>query len=170
LVHQLAALDPRWAIQIYELNSQSETMERVDPCANGNIESWLVPLRECQLLLDRAKDDLAPIIAAAPEAICAHPVPRDHEVLLRFRGLPFARWKDGRIDFATGTLWQELRPRTEHELHQLILKLKNFRNPLACNVRHPLYRAQPERSMQTIVIQDSAASTFCWTRNTSMNR
>ena len=154
LVHQLAALDPRLAIQIYELNSQSETMERVDPCANGNIQSWLVPLRECQLLLDRAKDDLAPIIATAPEAICAHPIPRDHEVLLRFRGLPFARWRDGRIDFAAGSLWQELRPRTEHELHQLILNLKNFRNPVASALRHPLYRAQPERWMQTIVIQD----------------
>jgi hypothetical protein len=156
LLHQLAALDRRLMIQIYELNSRSETMERVDPCANGNIESALVPLRECQQLLDRAKDDLGRIIASAPEAIRAHPVARDQEVLLRFRGLPFLRWREGRIDFGIGPVWRELHPRTEHELQQLIANLKRFRNPLAPNSRHSLYRAQPESWMQQIIMQDIA--------------
>jgi hypothetical protein len=49
---------------------------------------------------------------------------------------------------------KKLRPRTEHELQHLILKPKSFRNPLASDLRHRLYRVQPERSMQTIVMQD----------------
>jgi hypothetical protein len=62
LAHQLGALDPRLAIQIYELNWRTEEVERVDPRGNGNVQSWLVPLRESQMLLDRANGDLSRII------------------------------------------------------------------------------------------------------------
>lgn len=154
LTYQLAALDPRLAIQIYELNFRSESVERVNPCSNGNINSWLVPLRECELLLNRAQPDLANIIAAAPEAIRAHAIPRAQEVVLRFRGLPFARWKDGQVQFGAGSVWRALRPSHQHELQQLLLNLKNFRNPLATKTQHPLYRVQAERWMQTLVLED----------------
>ena len=86
LAHQLASLDSRLAVQVCELNSLNEQVEPVDPRADGNVSSWLVAHRECELLLDRAKRDLAPIVALAPEAICAHPVPHQEEVALRFLG------------------------------------------------------------------------------------
>jgi len=37
---------------------------------------------------------------------------------------------------------------------QFQLNLRNFRNPLASDTRHPLYRAQAERWMRSIVVQD----------------
>ena len=72
LAYRLGALDPGVAIQIYELDALSETLERVNPCAEGNVSTWLVPHRESQLLLDRAKEVLAPIIALAPREIRTH--------------------------------------------------------------------------------------------------
>jgi hypothetical protein len=154
LASQLAALDPRFPVQIYELNSLNEHIERTNPCSNGNVSSWLMPHRESELLLCRAKADLEKVKALATEAICAHAVPHEQEVILRFRGLPFARWKDGQVYFGSGAVWGKLCERNEHELKQLILNLKAFRNPLAANLRHPLYRAQAERWMQAMLMQD----------------
>ncbi len=154
LAHQLGALNPRLAIQIYELNSLQETVERVDPCSNGNVNSWLVPRRESELLKGRANGALTPIVALAPEAISADAVPQEQEVVLRFRGLPFARWQDGRVYFGSDAVWEELCGGNENRLKQLVLSLRTFRNPLASNPRHPLYRAQAERWMQSMVKQD----------------
>ena len=39
-------------------------------------------------------------------------------------------------------------------LRQLIMNLQNFRNPSAKDARHPLYRGQPERWLQSIIAQD----------------
>lgn len=76
------------------------------------------------------------------------------EVVLRFRGLAFARWQDDRIFFDVHGLWQELNARTELPLKQLLLNLQNFRNLLASDSRHPLYRSQSERWLQSLVAQD----------------
>jgi len=154
LANRLCALDPRLGIEIYELDAQRETLERVDPCSSGNVASWLVPHRESQLLLDRASSALAPLIALSPESIRAHASPHSQEVVLRFRGLAFARWHENRIFFGSDSTWAELRNKNEPALKQLIANLQNFRNPLASNVRHALYRAQAERWMQTLVHQD----------------
>jgi hypothetical protein len=154
LAHQLGALNPRLSIQIYELNSLYERVERVDPCSHGNVNSWLVPRRESELLKGRADGALAAIVALAPEAISAHAVPQEQEVVLRFRGLPFARWQDGRVYFGGDGAWEELRRGNEDRLKQLVLSLQNCRNPLASSLQHPLYRAQAERWLQSMVMQD----------------
>lgn len=154
LANRLRALDPRLAVELYELDPRRETLERVDPCATGNVASWLVPRREAQLLLDRASSGVAPLIALSPESIRAHASPHTQEVVLRFRGLAFARWHENKIYFGSDSTWEELRSKNEPALKQLIANLRNLRNPLASNVRHALYRAQAERWMQTLVHQD----------------
>lgn len=154
LANRLRALDPRLAVELYELDPRRETLERVDPCATGNVASWLVPRREAQLLLDRASSAVAPLIALSPESIRAHASPHTQEVVLRFRGLAFARWHENKIYFGSDSTWEELRSKNEPALKQLIANLRNLRNPLASNVRHALYRAQAERWMQTLVHQD----------------
>ncbi|HEY2119846.1 MAG TPA: hypothetical protein VGH37_11725 [Candidatus Acidoferrum sp.] len=132
----------------------TEKLEKVDPCASGNISTWLVPRRETRLLLDRAAPDIAPLLALAPDRITMHPNVQTREVMLRFRGLPFARWQDGRVFFDVHGLWQELDVRTELPLRQLVLNLQNFRSPLANDTRHPLYRGQSERWLQAIIAKD----------------
>jgi hypothetical protein len=145
LAHRLAALGPRCPVSVYELDPLSEKLEKVDPCSSGNNDTWLVPRREAQQLLDRAEGAIAPIVALAPDAITIHPSVQTREVFLRFRGLPFARWQDGRAFFDVHGMWQELDAPTELPLKQLLLNLRSFRNPLAADCRHPLYRGQAER-------------------------
>lgn len=116
-----------------------ETLEKVDPWASGNIATWLAPRRELQLLIDRAAAALAPVLELAPQEITAHASTQDREVVLR--GLPFARWNDGRVYFDVGGTWEELRKQNEVELKQLVLNQQNFRNPLASETRRPLFRA-----------------------------
>src|ERR1700686_1383538 len=154
LANRLRALDERLAVEVYELDPRRETLERVEPGASGNVASWLVPRRETQLLFDRASPALAPLISLSPDSVRAHASPHSQEVVLRFRGLAFARWQDNKIYFGSDSTWEELRPKNEPALKQLIANLQNFRNPLAGNVRHALYRAQAERWMQTLVCQD----------------
>lgn len=50
------------------------------------------------------------IIGMAPKAVTAHPVAQSREVWLRFRGLPFARWDDGRVFFGINDAREELTP------------------------------------------------------------
>jgi hypothetical protein len=154
LANRLRALDEQLAVEVYELDPQRETLERVDPCASGNVASCLVPRRETQLLLDRASSALAPLIALSPESIRAHASPHTQEVVLRFRGLAFARWHENKIFYGSHSTWEELRNKNEPALKQLVANLRNFRNSLAGDVRHTLYRAQAERWMQTLVHQD----------------
>jgi hypothetical protein len=154
LAHRLRALDDCLAIELYEFDPQRETLKRLDPRASGNVASWLLPRREAQLLLDRASSVLAPLIALSPEAVRVHAFPNTQEVILRFRGLAFARWHEDKVFFGTNSTWEELRSKNEPALKQLIANLQNFRKPLASNVRHVLYRAQAERWMQTLVHQD----------------
>ena len=157
LAHQLSALDSRLAIQLYELHSLNEHLERVDPCSNGNVDSWLIPHRESEALLACAQADLQPLIALAPDSISAHPSPGDQEVVLRFRGLSFARWCDGQICFGHRAPGKLLSPRTEPELKNLVLQLKKFRAPLTSHPLHPFYRAQAERWLQSLIAQDVSA-------------
>lgn len=154
LENRLRALDGRVSLQVFELDAQREILVPVNLCASGNVTSWLVPRRESQLLLDRADAALAPILALAPEAIRAHASPHTQEVVLRFLGLAFARWHENKVYFGSDSIWQELRPENERALKQLIANLQSFRNPLASYLRHPLYRAQAERWLQTLVCQD----------------
>jgi hypothetical protein len=154
LAHRLAALGANCPVAVYELDPISENLEKVNLRATGNVATWLVPRRESQALLDRAGKDLAPIIALAPDAITSHASVQTKEVVLRFRGLSFARWRENQICFTVRGAWKELGARNELALRQLILNLQNFRSPLAGDIRHPLFRGQAERWMQSVVAQD----------------
>jgi hypothetical protein len=89
----------RLAIQVYELNSLHEHIERAEPVSNGNVNARLVPQRESELSVSEANGDLARVMAFSPEAISVHVLLREHQVLLRFPGLPSARGKAGKYFF-----------------------------------------------------------------------
>ena len=111
LLHQRAcALHPELPLELFEHDHASETFTRVEPRATGNIHSWIVPHRETQTLLDRARPDLDPIVALAPHAIRLHAIVPSKEIWLRFRGLPFAHWKDGGVFFGLKKPWETAEP------------------------------------------------------------
>ena len=76
------------------------------------------------------------------------------EVWLRFRGLSFACWNDGRIYFGIGECRRELKTTSQKDLKQLLEDLARYRHPLATDARHALYRAQPERWLESLVRED----------------
>jgi hypothetical protein len=126
----------------------------LDPRAAGNIDSWIVPQRETQSLLDRARAALDPIVALAPRAISLHPSVASGEVWLRFRGLAIARWDDGRVFFGASERREELSAASRPALKQLLNDLETYRHPLATDTRHALYRAQPERWLEASIRED----------------
>ncbi|MGB2624556.1 MAG: hypothetical protein WA857_07135 [Candidatus Acidiferrum sp.] len=149
-----AALTSDLSLELYEREPVRESLERVDVRRAGNQETWLVPHRESQALLDRARAALEPIVNLSPRAIAVHPVAPLREVCLRFRGLAFARWEDGRVFFGCPDAREELTPSTLPALKTLLEQLEIHRHPLATESRHALYRAQPERWLESLVRED----------------
>jgi len=154
IAHRLAALDPQLAVGLYEHDSALNTLEKIDPRRAGNLDTWLVPHRESEALLNLARPALNPILALAPQAVTLHPAAQSREVWLRFRGLPFARWDDGRVFFGINDAREELTPASRPALKRLLHDLAVHRHPLASDTRHSLYRAQPERWLESIVRED----------------
>jgi hypothetical protein len=149
-----AALNPELSIEFYERHPVRETLERVDPRHAGNLDSWLVPHRETQALLDLSRASLDPVVALSPRAIAVHPNVQSREVLLRFRGLLFARWDDGRVFFGNPDPREELTLSSMPAFKELIQQLELYRHPLATDTRNPLYRAQAERWLEALVRED----------------
>jgi hypothetical protein len=154
IARRLAALEPHCPVELYEREPTLETLEKMDPRRAANLDAWLVPHRESEALLDRARPALAEIAALAPRAITMHPVTQSREVWLRFRGLPFARWDDGRIFFGISDARQELSSTSTPALKHLLHDLEVHRHSLASDTRHSLYRAQAERWLESIVRED----------------
>src|SRR6266436_890806 len=154
VAHRLAALDPQLPFEIYEHDPALETLEKIDPRRAGNLATWLVPHRASEALLTQARIALDAIVAMAPQAVTLHPAAQSREVWMRFRGLPFARWDGGRVFFGSTDARQELTSASGPALKHLLHELEMFRHPLANETRHPLYRAQPERWLESIVRED----------------
>lgn len=154
VVHRIGALTPDLSIELYERDPIRDTLERINPRHAGNQDAWLVPYRESQALLDSARSALDPVIALSPLAITIHPLAQSREVWLRFRGLAFARWDEGRIFFGCPEAREELVPSSLSALKNLLQQFETNRHPLAIETRHALYRAQPERWLESLVCED----------------
>jgi hypothetical protein len=154
VAHRLSALDPQLSVELYEHDPALNILEKIDPRRAGNLDTWLVPHRESEALLNQAQPTLDAIIALAPQAVTLHPAAQSREVWLRFRGLPFARWQDGRVFFGLADAREELTPDSRPTLKHLLHDLEVHRQPLASDTRHSLYRVQPERWLESIVRED----------------
>lgn len=148
------ALHSQLALELYECDPLREVLEKLDPRAAGNIDSWIVPQREAQSLLERASAALDRIVALAPQAMSVHPSVASGEVWLRFRGLAIARWDDGRVFFGTDEQREELSAASWSACQTLVADLEIYRHPLASDTRHKLYRAQAERWLEAMVRED----------------
>jgi hypothetical protein len=160
VAHSCAALAPNVGVRLFSLDSRSDVLEEINVGQAGNVDSWLVPHREFQVLLDRAHSAVAPIVALAPRCITLHPAP-SRAVLLRFRGLQFAAWENGELFFLHGDSRQIIRGDVRASLSAKLQELELHRHPLASDTRHPLYRAQPERWLEALVREDVTRIDAC---------
>jgi hypothetical protein len=164
VAHVCGALGENVAVQLFAYDSRLEIFEEIDTSQAGNIDSWLVLHREFQDLLDRANALLAPIVALAPRNITLHPG-QSRTVVLRFRGLQFAYWENGELYVLRGNArqmtGQQITGDACSALAPKLRELEAHRHPLASDTRHPLYRAQPERWLETLVREDVARVDAC---------
>jgi hypothetical protein len=154
VAHRFAALAPHVAIELYERDPARDSVERIDPRRARNLHTWLVPWRESEALLAQARTKIETIAATDPHAITVHPCTASREVVLRYRGLAFARWDDGTIFFGCNDMREELTPASGAAFERMMQDLGVYRHPLASDTRHPLYRAQAERWLESLVRHD----------------
>jgi hypothetical protein len=120
VAHRFAALGPQVGVELYEHEPALNILEKINPRRAGNLDTWLVPHRESEALLNQARPALNAILAPAVASVTLYPATQSREVWLRFRGLPFARWKDGRVFFGIAEAREELTPSSRAALKQLL--------------------------------------------------
>jgi hypothetical protein len=115
-----------------------------------------VPRREIEQAIAAAMPLAERIRRLSPEAIRVGVAPATQEVTLRFRGLEFARWRLGAMWYGLSDRQDVLTPEKWSALEALVRQLETHRHTLASDTKHRLYRAQPERWLETMVAADPA--------------
>ncbi len=160
VLERSGALSPAARVEVFEFRDDSSRVESMAASNEGNVEGWLTPRRELESALAEAREALARVHALAlhlPPAgddIGLRFVAACGEVSVGFRGLEFARWSREGILFGLGDPRERLTTEKEAALDRLVRRLDLHRNSLASETTHSLYRAAPERWMETLAIQD----------------
>ena len=150
---RLQAIASEAAIELFAYDEATWRARRISISDSGNVATRLTPLKEVERTLEAAQVDVEKILALAPAAIDRVVPPGTKEVALRFRGLEFARWKSGAIEFGIEHR-ARLTPAKWPQLQKLVAKLETYRHPQAENTAHPLYRLAAERWLETLLLKD----------------
>lgn len=159
LRERVLALSNAARTEIYEFSEPDGRVQKVDSADAGNLESWLMSRREIESALAGARDAISRIRGLVPDtarAIEARVPAGTTDVALCFRGLEFARWTKDGLFFGLGDAREPVTPANEPALESLIRKLDLHRSSLAEGVNHPLYRAAPERWLETLALEEAA--------------
>jgi hypothetical protein len=154
--HRLAALSASTPVELYEYSMRSGKMRRADAQDLGNVQSWLAQRREVEAVLDAAAPFIASLRRVSPDAIEAQVAPGTNNLEVRFRGLLFARWRPDAVFFGAGDPRRLLSPARQSEFDRLLKALETHRSPHATATGHALYRAHPERWLETLVTAEPA--------------
>lgn len=146
--------------EIFEFAGPEGRIQKMDVADAGNLESWLIPRGEVESSLAQARAafagiaSLAAATSVAPEAFADRAIAATSEVALCFRGLEFVRWTRDGILFGLGDAREELTNSNEPKLDRLVQQLDLHRSPLSSETNHRLYRASPERWLESLVLED----------------
>jgi hypothetical protein len=154
--HRMAALASSHEVELYEYEPLYWRVRRIARSNAGNLATWIVPRREIEQAIAAAMPLAERIRRLAPDAVRVGVAPASQEVTVRFRGLEIARWRLGSMWYGLGDRQDILTPEKWPTLEALVRQLETHRHPLASDTRHRLYRAQPERWLETMVAADPA--------------
>jgi hypothetical protein len=144
-------------VEIFEMVGHDAEMRRVPTSDAGNLKSWLVPRRDVEAALTRAQDAFGRIRAMWPNPaaqIELRPSPDAKEVAFCFKGLAFARWTREGVLFGLGNAQKPLTEKSERALEKILHQLDLHRNAEARDVNHWMFRASPERWLESMAIQE----------------
>jgi hypothetical protein len=157
LRERVLALSSAARTEIYEFNEPDSRMRKIDTADAGNLESCLVSRRDVESTLTAAHDSLARIRAMIPgtaDAIETRVSAKTSELVFSFRGLEFARWTREGLLFGIGDAREKLTTTKVPELERSIEQLNINRSSVAEDTKNYLYRAAPERWLETLVLED----------------
>ncbi|MGA9885783.1 MAG: hypothetical protein WBQ34_18860 [Candidatus Acidiferrales bacterium] len=146
--------------EIFEYRESDWRIQKMDLADAGNLESWLVPRRESESVLQAARDSasrastLARIMDDSNVPVRLRVLVGVKEVAFCYRGLEFARWSKEGLKFGLGDSQQFVTTAKEPLFERLIAKLELQRSPLASDTNNRLYRAAPERWLESVVLED----------------
>jgi hypothetical protein len=155
--HRLQGLAPEAGIEIYELDAERWRVRRVGASELGNVASHLTLRRESDQLLAAAAETAARLRALAreaAEAIDTVVTPGARDVAFRFRGLEFARWRSGALLEVTADGRLQPSKLDSPRWRKRLDELAAHRDPAPRDANHPLYRAQGERWLESMVVAD----------------
>lgn len=154
--HRMAALASPQEVELYEYEPMYWRVRRIARSNAGNLATWIVARREIEQAIAAAMPLAERIQRLAPQAIRIGVAAASQEVTLRFRGLEFARWRQSEMWYGLGERQDLLEPGKWSALEALVRQMETYRHPLATDTKHRLYRAQPERWLETMVAADPA--------------
>ena len=154
--HRMAALAAPHEVELYEYEPPYWRVRRIARSNAGNLATRIAPRREIEQAIAAAMPLAERIQRLSPEAIRVGVGPATQEVTLRFRGMEFARWRQGAMWYGLADRQDALTPEKWPALEALVRQLETNRQPLASDTRHRFYRAQPERWLETMVAADPA--------------
>jgi len=149
------ALDRSLNLEILKFDAATETLRQIDTKDAGNLEYTFPRLDNQEALLAVAWPGIVHVMNLVSEAsrvIEAVSLPGTNEVALRFRGLEFARWNSGVVRYGLGNTLRTLTRGRVADLAKLIRELLRYRSPESTKTAHHIYRAAPERWMETHII------------------
>lgn len=147
-------LAPSVNLEVYEFAKTDLRIRRVDASGRGNVESSLLPYRDTELALAAAADTISLIRALLPKDVGAIEVSvpsGTRDICFRFRGLEFARQCEGRLYCGLGDDQRPVSGPESPEVANLLAHLTQKRDCFGSEPNDPLFRAAPERWLETIV-------------------
>ncbi len=160
LRERATALSSAARTEIFEYRDWDWQIQKADTEGTGNLESWLVPWRQAEELVQTAREAarrvpaLARILADESGALRVRVLAGAKEVAFCFRGLEFAWWSKEGMRFGWADSPQFLSTAKEPQLERLVAKLAFQRNPFASETNQRNYRAAPERWLESLVLED----------------
>lgn len=154
------ALSSAARTEIFEYREYDWRIQAVDGADAGNLESWLAPRKQSEALLQAARDAAGQIPALSRALDYPHGAVRIRvlagakEAAFCFRGLEFARWSNEGLKFGLPDAQQRFTSAKAPLLERLIAKLNLERTSLAGGSNFRLYRAAPERWLESLVLDD----------------
>jgi hypothetical protein len=156
--HRAAYLDPKAIqIEIFECGSGTGNWSPVDLRDFGNVETHLTPRLRSRLSIERCRDFLHSVFGKEINRTHLAPDVGGSGISIRILGLEIARLEGEAVPRLTWGIEGnrgEYHSGQENDIQRFVTEILNIRRSGSESVNHDLYRTQPERWLESLLVQD----------------